>query len=135
VEVIFPCSMFGLEFGISQEKVTSWSPGPGSLGGVDVMSARIWFDRTVPTETPANVFSRFRGQYSQDVLMGHKWRIRRDPDDRNGDEGSNIAGRKTGVQSTRSKSRSFDQPKRRLSPRSMKSSVLQKQPKLGISPI
>lgn len=33
----------------------------GSLGGVDVMSARIWFDRTVPTETPANVFSRFRG--------------------------------------------------------------------------
>lgn len=33
------------------------------------MSARIWFDRTVPTETPANVFSRFRGQYFQDVLM------------------------------------------------------------------
>eukprot|EP00438_Fugacium_kawagutii_P011298 Skav205053 [mRNA] locus=scaffold142:119391:125910:+ [translate_table: standard] len=33
----------------------------GALGGVDVMSARIWFDRTVPTETPANVFSRLRG--------------------------------------------------------------------------
>lgn len=33
----------------------------GSLGGVDVMSARLWLDRTVVTETPANVFSRFRG--------------------------------------------------------------------------
>jgi len=31
----------------------------GSLGGVDVMAVRIWFDKTVPTRTPANVFSRF----------------------------------------------------------------------------
>lgn len=30
-----------------------------SLKGIDVISCRIWFDRTVPTRTPANVFSRF----------------------------------------------------------------------------
>lgn len=30
-----------------------------SLGGVDVVSARLWFDRAVPTRTPANVFARF----------------------------------------------------------------------------
>jgi len=30
-----------------------------SLGGIDVISTRLWFDRIVPTRTPANVFSRF----------------------------------------------------------------------------
>lgn len=30
-----------------------------SLKGIDVISARIWFDRKIPTRTPANVFSRF----------------------------------------------------------------------------
>jgi uncharacterized protein with NAD-binding domain and iron-sulfur cluster len=30
-----------------------------SLGGIDCISCRIWLDRTVPTRTPANVFSRF----------------------------------------------------------------------------
>lgn len=30
-----------------------------SLKGIDVISCRLWFDRTVPTRTPANVFSRF----------------------------------------------------------------------------
>lgn len=30
-----------------------------SLQGIDVISTRIWFDRIVPTRTPANVFSRF----------------------------------------------------------------------------
>jgi hypothetical protein len=30
-----------------------------SLKGIDVISTRIWFDRVVPTRTPANVFSRF----------------------------------------------------------------------------
>ena len=30
-----------------------------SLRGIDVISTRIWLDRTVPTRTPANVFSRF----------------------------------------------------------------------------
>lgn len=30
-----------------------------SLRGIDVISTRIWFDRVVPTRTPANVFSRF----------------------------------------------------------------------------
>ena len=46
----------------------------GSLGGVDVMSARLWLDRTVVTETPANVFSRFRGELDQDFLMRDKGR-------------------------------------------------------------
>mmetsp|Transcript_24044 Transcript_24044/g.31191 ORF Transcript_24044/g.31191 Transcript_24044/m.31191 type:complete len:571 (-) Transcript_24044:387-2099(-) len=32
-----------------------------SLGAIDVVSVRIWLDRTVPTRTPANVFSRFPG--------------------------------------------------------------------------
>ena len=31
----------------------------GSLQGIDVMSARIWFDRKVSTEAPANVFAKF----------------------------------------------------------------------------
>lgn len=30
-----------------------------SLRGIDVISTRIWFDKVVPTRTPANVFSRF----------------------------------------------------------------------------
>jgi hypothetical protein len=30
-----------------------------SLRGIDVISCRIWLDRTVPTRTPANVFSKF----------------------------------------------------------------------------
>lgn len=30
-----------------------------SLRGIDVISTRIWFDKIVPTRTPANVFSRF----------------------------------------------------------------------------
>jgi len=30
-----------------------------ALGGIDVMAVRIWLDKTVPTATPANVFSRF----------------------------------------------------------------------------
>ena len=30
-----------------------------SLKGIDVISARIWLDKVVPTRTPANVFSRF----------------------------------------------------------------------------
>ena len=30
-----------------------------SLKGIDVISARIWFDRKIATRTPANVFSRF----------------------------------------------------------------------------
>jgi len=30
-----------------------------SLKGIDVISTRIWFDKIVPTRTPANVFSRF----------------------------------------------------------------------------
>jgi uncharacterized protein with NAD-binding domain and iron-sulfur cluster len=30
-----------------------------SLKGIDVMSVRLWLDRTVPTRTPANVLSRF----------------------------------------------------------------------------
>lgn len=30
-----------------------------SLQGIDVISARLWLDRTVETRTPANVFSRF----------------------------------------------------------------------------
>lgn len=30
-----------------------------SLKGIDVISARIWFDKKIPTRTPANVFSRF----------------------------------------------------------------------------
>jgi len=30
-----------------------------SLRGIDVISARLWLDRVVPTRTPANVFSRF----------------------------------------------------------------------------
>ncbi|KAL7580969.1 hypothetical protein ACA910_005783 [Epithemia clementina (nom. ined.)] len=30
-----------------------------SLKGIDVISVRLWLDRTVPTRTPANVFSRF----------------------------------------------------------------------------
>lgn len=31
----------------------------GSLKGIDVISCRIWFDKIVPTRTPANVFSKF----------------------------------------------------------------------------
>jgi hypothetical protein len=31
----------------------------GSLGGIDVISCRLWLDKTVATRTPANVFSRF----------------------------------------------------------------------------
>ena len=31
----------------------------GALGGIDVISCRIWLDKTVATRTPANVFSRF----------------------------------------------------------------------------
>jgi len=30
-----------------------------SLKGIDVISVRLWFDKVVPTRTPANVFSRF----------------------------------------------------------------------------
>ena len=30
-----------------------------SLTGIDVISCRLWLDKTVPTRTPANVFSRF----------------------------------------------------------------------------
>jgi hypothetical protein len=30
-----------------------------SLGAIDVVACRLWLDRTVPTDTPANVFSRF----------------------------------------------------------------------------
>jgi len=30
-----------------------------TCGGIDVISVRLWLDRTVPTRTPANVFSRF----------------------------------------------------------------------------
>eukprot|EP00808_Paulinella_micropora_P018218 g1949.t1 len=55
-----------------------------SLGNVDCISVRLWLDRTVPTRSPANVFSRFkelRGaggtffmldqlQSDQDVLWG-----------------------------------------------------------------
>jgi len=33
----------------------------GALQGIDCISARIWLDRFVPTETPANVLSRFDG--------------------------------------------------------------------------
>lgn len=32
-----------------------------SLGGIDVVATRIWLDKYVPTDTPANVFSRFEG--------------------------------------------------------------------------
>ena len=32
----------------------------GSLQGIDVMSVRIWFDRKIPTQAPANVFAKFR---------------------------------------------------------------------------
>ncbi|GAX27544.1 hypothetical protein FisN_13Hh371 [Fistulifera solaris] len=32
-----------------------------SCPGIDVISVRLWFDRIVPTRTPANVFSRFEG--------------------------------------------------------------------------
>jgi uncharacterized protein with NAD-binding domain and iron-sulfur cluster len=32
-----------------------------SLQGIDVISVRLWLDRTVPTRTPANVLSRFEG--------------------------------------------------------------------------
>ena len=32
-----------------------------SLGGIDVVTTRIWLDRYVATETPANVLSRFEG--------------------------------------------------------------------------
>jgi len=30
-----------------------------ALGGIDVVSVRLWLDKTVPTRSPANVFSRF----------------------------------------------------------------------------
>ena len=30
-----------------------------ALGGIDVVATRIWLDRTIETDTPANVFSRF----------------------------------------------------------------------------
>lgn len=30
-----------------------------AMGGIDVVATRIWLDRYVPTDTPANVFSRF----------------------------------------------------------------------------
>ena len=30
-----------------------------SLGSIDVLATRIWLDRIVPTDTPANVFSQF----------------------------------------------------------------------------
>jgi len=33
----------------------------GSLPGIDVMACRIWLDGYVPTQTPANVLSKFRG--------------------------------------------------------------------------
>jgi uncharacterized protein with NAD-binding domain and iron-sulfur cluster len=33
--------------------------GAASLGAIDVVSARLWLDRTVPIAYPANVFSRF----------------------------------------------------------------------------
>jgi len=33
--------------------------GSASLGSIDVVSARLWLDRTVPVAYPANVFSRF----------------------------------------------------------------------------
>lgn len=42
-------------------KVCPTLSAAGALRGVDVMSVRLWFDQTIPTETPANVFSRFRG--------------------------------------------------------------------------
>ncbi|KAK3280562.1 hypothetical protein CYMTET_11607 [Cymbomonas tetramitiformis] len=32
-----------------------------SLSGIDVVATRIWLDKYVPTDTPANVFSRFEG--------------------------------------------------------------------------
>ncbi|MGB1622295.1 MAG: hydroxysqualene dehydroxylase [Synechococcus sp.] len=32
----------------------------GSLGAIDVVSVRLWLDRTVPVADPANVFSRFQ---------------------------------------------------------------------------
>jgi hypothetical protein len=30
-----------------------------NLKSIDVISVRLWFDKIVPTRTPANVFSRF----------------------------------------------------------------------------
>jgi hypothetical protein len=33
----------------------------GALGTIDVIATRIWLDQRVPTDTPANVFSRFAG--------------------------------------------------------------------------
>lgn len=33
----------------------------GGLGGIDVIAVRIWLDKVIPTETPANVLSRFEG--------------------------------------------------------------------------
>lgn len=128
-------------WGISQEKVTSWIqlvtwPRITGWSGCDVRSHLVW-PHSSHRDACQCLLAISRSVFSGCFDGQPKGRRRRDPDDRNGDEGSNIAGRKTGVQSTRSKSRSFgfDQPKRRLSPRSTKSSVLQKQPKLGISPI
>ena len=37
----------------------------GSLQGIDVMSVRIWFDRKISTQAPANVFAKFA------ALRGH----------------------------------------------------------------
>ncbi|GMH84207.1 hypothetical protein TL16_g09851 [Triparma laevis f. inornata] len=34
--------------------------GAASLNGIDVISTRIWFDKTVKTRTPANVFAKFK---------------------------------------------------------------------------
>ena len=34
-------------------------PRAGELGAIDVVSVRLWLDRTVPVADPANVFSRF----------------------------------------------------------------------------
>lgn len=72
-----------------------------SLKGIDVISTRIWFDRVVPTRTPANVFSRFeelRGAggtfFMLDQLQGntpHLWGESEDTVDESQPRGSVVA--------------------------------------------
>jgi len=72
-----------------------------SLKGIDVISTRIWFDKVVPTRTPANVFAKFeelRGSggtfFMLDQLQGNTdelWGVNGDDADDQSPRGSVVA--------------------------------------------
>jgi len=72
-----------------------------SLKGIDVISTRVWFDKVVPTRTPANVFAKFeelRGSggtfFMLDQLQGNTdelWGVNGDDVDDQSPRGSVVA--------------------------------------------